>query len=142
MRKKSKRVFTDEQRKAAGDRMREMQKKRWANRQAVVAPPTVSEDVIVSEALAAVDAGSSVAVLERPELDIAPFALVDKSAVDVDVVVHVEGEFKPAPEIPSRIGSKELSIIVRTDGQMVCTNGFCVCGAAKRQWHALCLKQS
>ena len=38
---------------------------------------------------------------------------------------------------PSRIGSRELSLIVKTDGTMVSQYGPCTCGAAKRQWHAV-----
>ena len=41
---------------------------------------------------------------------------------------------------PSRVGSKELSIIVRTDGMMVSQYDACVCGAKKREWHPICLR--
>ncbi len=37
-----------------------------------------------------------------------------------------------------RIGSREVNLIVRTDGTMVSQYGPCVCGAAKRQWHTIC----
>lgn len=42
---------------------------------------------------------------------------------------------------PTRSGSKELSIIIKNDGTMVSQYGPCVCGAAKRQWHKICLKE-
>jgi hypothetical protein len=42
---------------------------------------------------------------------------------------------------PSRIGSREVSLVVRNDGTMVSLYGPCVCGRAKREWHGICLKQ-
>ena len=40
---------------------------------------------------------------------------------------------------PTRSGSREISIIVKNDGTMVSQYGPCVCGAAKREWHKICL---
>jgi len=40
-----------------------------------------------------------------------------------------------------RIGSREVSLIVRTDGTMVSLYGPCVCGKAKKEWHRVCLAQ-
>jgi len=41
---------------------------------------------------------------------------------------------------PGRIGSREVSLIVKTDGTMVSQYGPCVCGRPKREWHAICCK--
>lgn len=43
---------------------------------------------------------------------------------------------------PVRLGSREVSLIVRTDGLVVSQNGPCVCGRPKREWHAICLKEN
>lgn len=48
----------------------------------------------------------------------------------------------PHPVLPpTRVGSKELSIIVRTDGMMASQYDECVCGAKKREWHPICLRE-
>lgn len=39
-----------------------------------------------------------------------------------------------------RVGSREVVLRVRTDGQMVSMQGPCLCGAVKREWHQICLK--
>lgn len=50
-------------------------------------------------------------------------------------------EAPPAlPLPPSRIGSREVSIIVRTDGTCVSQWGPCLCGRPKREWHVICAK--
>lgn len=43
---------------------------------------------------------------------------------------------------PIRIGSREVTLVVRTDGTMVSVNGPCVCGEGKRAWHRICLKEN
>lgn len=41
----------------------------------------------------------------------------------------------------TRTRSTEYRIIANTDGKMVSQDGPCLCGAAKKEWHAICLKQ-
>lgn len=53
-----------------------------------------------------------------------------------------EAPFAVVSEEPRRVGSREISLIVRTDGTMVSQFGPCLCGAGKREWHPICLKQS
>lgn len=48
------------------------------------------------------------------------------------------GVLPPLP--PTRIGSREVSIILRTDGTMVSQWGPCICGRPKRDWHKICVK--
>jgi hypothetical protein len=42
---------------------------------------------------------------------------------------------------PPRVGSREVSLVVRNDGTMVSLYGPCVCGRAKREWHGICLRE-
>lgn len=41
----------------------------------------------------------------------------------------------------SRTRSTEYRIIANSDGKMVCESGPCLCGAGRREWHDICLKQ-
>ena len=42
---------------------------------------------------------------------------------------------------PSRIGSREVSIIERTNGEIVSQYGPCICGRPKREWHMNCSRR-
>lgn len=64
---------------------------------------------------------------------------VATNAVDPDAFKAMAMQSSPARD-QGRIGSREVSLIVRTDGTMVSQYGPCVCGRAKREWHAICCK--
>jgi hypothetical protein len=42
--------------------------------------------------------------------------------------------------IPSRVGIREIRLMVKTDGTLASLDGPCLCGSPKRQWHAICLR--
>lgn len=134
--KRAKRVWTDEQRKAAGDRMRVAQAKRWAKTTA-----TESEHVEMAEGIEVPEA-SLLGISEATQGLVA--TLEPKSQVDV-VATAFQAFVLPAIVDPVRdtvrVGSREVVLRVRTDGQMVSLQGPCLCGAAKREWHQICLKQ-
>jgi hypothetical protein len=64
---------------------------------------------------------------------------VATNAVDPDAFKAMAMQASPARD-PGRIGSREVSLIVKTDGTMVSQYGPCVCGRPKREWHAICCK--
>lgn len=75
---------------------------------------------------------------ENPVLqEIAP--LVPQNTIDPDAFKAMAMQSAPSRD-QGRIGSREVSLIVRTDGTMVSQYGPCVCGRAKREWHAICCK--
>lgn len=155
MKTKVKRVWTDEARKAAGDRMRAMQLKRWAQKNTTLDDGTIK---------AAVEfAGAPNPVVEVvPQSPFgtseAPYGVVEKAVEEPITGEYKIGEqkvvftpnhtiiFEKTPEEPihdqTRVGSREVVLRVRTDGQMVSMQGPCLCGAVKRQWHQICLKQA
>lgn len=65
---------------------------------------------------------------------------VASNAIDPDAF-HAMAMQSSAARDQGRIGSREVSLIVKTDGTMVSQYGPCVCGRPKREWHAICLKQ-
>lgn len=80
---------------------------------------------------------------ENPVLQqIAPLVpqTVATNAVDPDAFKAMAMQSSPARD-PGRIGSREVNLIVRTDGTMVSEYGPCICGRAKREWHTICVKQ-
>jgi hypothetical protein len=61
----------------------------------------------------------------------------EKQAGTIPTVIPPAMGISLTGNAPQRIGSREVSLIVRTDGTMVSQWGPCTCGAAKRQWHAI-----
>lgn len=135
---KHKRVLTDEQRKAASDRMR----KRWAKVRGeaelelprFVQPPEVQAilaemsperkaklAMIQARMLSTKDGQEALARREEQKAE---------AAMDANTILP-----------PSRVGSREVSLIVRTDGTCVSQYGPCICGRAKREWHKICVKE-
>lgn len=127
--KRAKRIWTPEQRAAAAERMKGMAAKRWAKvreEEASDVPVAVMEPVEPSV--------SSVAVLEKP---------VEVTQIPWNVEPAHDAVLKPEPvRDVTRVGSREVVLRVRTDGQMVSLQGPCVCGAMKREWHQICLKEA
>ena len=41
----------------------------------------------------------------------------------------------------TRVAVRDVQLRVSTDGTMVSLLGPCICGAEKRQWHPVCLKE-
>jgi len=55
-------------------------------------------------------------------------------------VFHVMAQQVSPQRDTGRVGSREVNLIVRTNGTMVSQHGPCVCGKPKREWHDICLK--
>lgn len=127
---KAKRGWTEEQKMKAADRMREAQKIRWekvrAQKLMVDEPMLVVPNI---ETVSNSPFGSIGQVTEVRECKVAE--------------ANPICTFKKAEENlpPRRLGVKEMRILVRTDGQMVNEVGPCLCGAGKREWHSICLKE-
>jgi hypothetical protein len=148
MAKKQKRNFTLEQRQAAGDRLRKMHEDRKAKK-------------LISD-LNAHDTERSTAFLDSPMETDEQFqarrlrerqdrlASYDLKPEDQERMVHAQAIQaqvleKAAIAVPAlsgstRIGSREVSLIVKTDGTMASLYGPCICGKPKREWHPLCLR--
>lgn len=135
------REWTDEQRSAQADKMREAQKKRWAShgfRKPAPGPtPVVEGSSVVATGghIGAATGVQGVDVLVGVQEVGHTTAVVDVSEEARKILAPV---FSPAPSI-ERIGSREVNLVVRTDGTMVSLLGPCVCGVPKREWHKLCL---
>jgi hypothetical protein len=149
------RTWTQEQRDAAAKRMKLVAEKRWAKTrppevQAVIdsmdparraklqgAQNRIWQDNGRADGLQAREA------LARFEAErggiIKEVAPTTTNAVDPDAFKAMAMQTSPARD-PVRIGSREVSLIVRTDGTMVSQYGPCICGRAKREWHAICCK--
>lgn len=166
---KHKRVWTDAQRKAAGDRLREAQKLRWVKTaitdpktgdvlqvqnenpsrrdpeiQAVVDSMTPERraklEMVQAQSLARMaetrEGQAALARFESAKIE-APFSAGPAFGVTLTPTEqNMIDEGLPPP--PPRIGTREVNLIVRTDGTMVSQYGPCICGAAKRQWHKIC----
>lgn len=131
---KVKRIWSDEQKQAAADRMREFQKARWAKIHALQAETLAKEAALNNAGIA-----SALEVHQQMERGVTTTVTMDPPAE-----VHFEMNNDPinVPVVhPVRMGSRQVSLVVRNDGQMVSQFGPCVCGAVKRQWHAICLKE-
>ena len=63
-----------------------------------------------------------------------------KAEAEAEVEVEV-----PVVEVvlpPSRVASRNVRLVVKTDGTMACLDSPCLCGKGKREWHAICLKEA
>ena len=143
--KKQKRIWTDEQRRAAAERMRIAREARWVKVKQDgsaegrdVAGVKVTIDGMSPERREKLKQVQSQTISHAIELEsrIGSHATMDAMARR-NVV-----EAGAVSDVPVRPGSREVSIIIRNDGTMVSQYGPCVCGAAKRQWHNICLKSS
>lgn len=112
-------AWSQEQRKAASDRMRE----RMARRREVAAevakltPAEVQAEVNEVRSAQVDEVNAALAMVERP------------AAPTIDRVP------------PVRTRSTEYRIIANSDGKMVSQDGPCLCGVGKREWHEICLEQ-
>lgn len=169
--KKPKRIWTDDQRHAAAERMAKMSRERWAQKKAteVAAHPSETFPVVaVAPGVVGVtgvdgssgSATSTVTVAERvvdPEVQavlstMTPERKARLAQIQSRTFQMADGQkalerheiekiaMEPVQQ-NGRPGSREISLLVRNDGTMVSQFGPCVCGAAKRQWHAICLKE-
>ena len=161
---KHKRVISDEVRQAARERMKAM----WAKKRGApvvedlsdIAPVATMEKKRDPEVQAVLDSMSperkaKLAMIQNRMLQSkeGQEALArheaEKQAVTQTIVID------PAPVLtepvkigtpgalipPARIGSREVNLIVRTDGTVVSQYGPCLCGAPKREWHRICVKE-
>lgn len=182
--KRLKRTFTDEQRQAMAQRMRDIQKRRWEKK----AETKISEvqegedvsqsDVVVVTEFVVVDPpavrssqGNTLAELSEQEGRVGAGVFGDRMPGDpkyrvqpaeVQAVIAMMSPERKAKleqiqsrqlqtpegqealarlESQKRLGSREVHLIVRTDGTMVSQYGPCVCGLPKREWHKICLKE-
>lgn len=168
--KKAKRVWSDEQRAAAAERCRQRFAKPKLSDGTLQAATDVVEQTPFTSTIGTMFESSTAVTLptgiERdPEVQAAIDAMTPERKVKLAAVqgkiwqdngradgraaqealirheVEKQGSTSAVLELPSRIGSRELNLIVRTDGTMVSRDGPCVCGAAKREWHSVCLRR-
>lgn len=149
MKSKQTRTYTPEQRQAMADRMRQAQTKRWEDkRQTHQSPfgdnPAQAPDPVDSRRQSAPQAiveGSSAVAIQKKDV-----VVVEAEKVEAELLitqkVYADGPGLLTTLPPPRIGSREVRIIVRTDGTMVSQYGPCICGAGKNQWHKICLKET
>lgn len=166
---KHKRVWSDEQRMAASKRMMEMQAKRKMEREGagvqMIEPPNAPKvrdpevqavlDSMTPERRAKLEMIQAKNLANLAQTREGQEALqrlearhngVEKIAEKIQkeelvITQAVPQTLGSGVVIPPRPGSREISIIVHTNGTMVSQYGPCVCGAAKRQWHPICLKE-
>lgn len=158
MNKKIKRVWTDEQKKAAAERMR----LRWEQKGSTAvleASDAHQEPVLQPQSTGTSEAPYAVVTRERdPEVqaildNMSPERKAKLAQIQAQTLSTREAQAAIArhelekAEVqenvpPARIGTKEVSLIVRTDGTMVSQYGPCICGKAKREWHLICLKEN
>jgi hypothetical protein len=142
MRKKSKRHWSDEQRAAAAERMRTRQ----AQKRHVISPvieaaaAATIERVRAPEVQAVIDTMDPQRKAKLEMIQAKNLAVLAQTREGQEALARLE-ERKESTVFPPRPGSREVSVIVRNDGTMVSQYGPCICGAAKRQWHAICLKE-
>lgn len=128
---KPKRVWSDEQRRAAAERCRERFTKKPVEVRREVAPE-------VQAVIATMD---PVRLAKLAEVQARTLSS-DDPAVVAAVARHelVVTEIQQAQiRDERRVGSYELRLIVKTDGTMVSPDRPCLCGRAKREWHAVCV---
>lgn len=150
MPKKQKRVWSDDQRRAASERMKirhDAKKRSVAEGQVAVKerPPEIQAIIdtmtperkaklaMVQSRFLSTQEGQK--ALERHE---AEKASGTSEAPFSEGIKFVPIDYQLPP---SRVGSREVSLIVKTDGTMVSQYGPCLCGKAKREWHKICLKE-
>jgi hypothetical protein len=156
------RIWTPEQRLKAANRMRETQKARWDKKREGL-NEMVQGVATMDAALGTNEAPHAVVLAEPKSYPPEVQAVIDtmdpvrkmklagyqsKVLNDPDVQAALERKRREesqevvAPNLPpDRIGSREVNLVVRTDGTMVSVTGSCVCGRAKREWHTICLKE-
>lgn len=119
-------AWTEEQKEAARARM----KARWAERK-----------------------GGSVAVVEevvsaRPIVEMSPERLAKLAAIQgrmiaSDPQANAAMQRHEAEKLEAaRVGVRDVMLRVSSDGNMVSLLGPCVCGAEKREWHKICLREA
>lgn len=159
--KRKVRVWTPEQRQAAAERMRVMQAQKKAERgsgfQTIGSAPETIVPVVPyvrpPEVQAVLDSMTDAQRARLAGMQARVFA----TTTDGTKVLERHNQEKLAALSPTammtqdqvaevrderRVGSRELRLIVRTDGTMVSQDGPCVCGRNRREWHAICLKQT
>lgn len=156
---KHKRVWTEEQRQAAAERMRSRmaQKKEKESSVAVEERPittgselkAIVEEVqptrreVAPEVQAVIDSMDSERKVKMEMMRARQIAELSQTKEGREALARLEESKHPSSGDVSpmrRPGSYELSIIVRNDGTMVSQFGPCLCGAGKRQWHKICLE--
>ena len=145
---KTKRVWTDQQKEAARQRMAVARAARRTST-AILDIPDGDVEARVRERDPEVQAViDSMTPERRAKLaQIQSQTLQRTIQVESNVGSHMteqalaRHETDKLPPVMARPGSRELSIIVRNDGTMVSQYGPCICGAMKRQWHTICLRE-
>jgi len=116
---KAKRVWTDEQRQAARERMIAARAVRWSKPK--------SDDVPLT----------TTAISDENSLN-------DVHFVQIHDIEHndMPKTLEPQTLPPPRLKVTEYKIIMRNDGTMTSENGPCFCGAGKRAWHRICVNEA
>lgn len=156
---KTKHIWTPEQRQAAAVRMKAVQEKRWAKSEDIAPPRHIAPEVqavldtmtperkaklamIQSRTMnlgnGRADGEATQAALARFEAEKQANPVLQETAPLKPIDPATGLEPNPGRDA-GRIGSREVSLIVRTDGTMVSQYGPCVCGKQKREWHRICL---
>ena len=156
--KRHKRVWTEEQKAAAAERMKHARAVRMSkisakkdsvsswhpendHAVAVEEKPVIRE--VSPEVQAVIDSMDSERKVKMEMMRARQIAELSQTKEGREALARLEESKHPSSgDVPPmrRPGSYELSIIVRNDGTMVSQFGPCLCGAGKRQWHKICLE--
>ena len=148
---KHKRVWTDEQRRAAAERMNHAREVRMANLErartgaAVLDKPIdaqvePTERVRAPEVQAVLDTMTPERRAKLENIQRSVWANGDRAAQRA-MEEHDKQKAAPSVADAERVSVRDVMLRVSTDGTIVSLLGPCVCGAAKREWHSICLQQ-
>lgn len=147
---KHKRVWTEEQKEAARQRMAYA---RAQKNQMVEGAVAVVEQVRPPEVQAVIDTMDPARKAKMEMMKARRMAELQQTKEGQEALQRLEEARHPTETVVTssdgvmvppmqRPGSYELRLIIRNDGTMVSSFCPCICGAGKRQWHKWCLKEA
>lgn len=148
------RKWTSEEKAAASLAGKERMAKKWAEGRNKIVMGSPFPESEVAAGIGTAEAPHGVVAVLEPEVKVDGVTPPDGTVVDSAALeaymaqrLIIETAEEKLNEVSTpirdvvRVGSRELVLRVRTDGQMVSLQGPCLCGAVKREWHQICLKE-
>lgn len=140
MSKKQKRVWTDDQRRAAAERMAKMSSERWAKVKAVedvnIGESPTMEKVRAPEVQAVLDTMTPERRAKLAQIQGKILSTPDgQRALARHEAEKAQVEGGTATVVAERPSVTEYLVRVSNDGTMVSLEGPCWCGEGKREWH-------